>query len=120
MLIMVLLTPLTMFGFGTLFSKGAPADINSVYGYRTKNSKKSHETWEYAHRLFGKFWKIEGLITFPLSLAAMIFCYGKSIDFISRFGLIILLVQCVILFIPVIRVEHDLKKLFDRDGNRKQ
>lgn len=36
MLIMELLMPLTMIGFGRYFSNGAPKEINSVFGYRTK------------------------------------------------------------------------------------
>lgn len=37
MLIMELLMPLTMIGFGRYFSNGVPKEINSVFGYRTKN-----------------------------------------------------------------------------------
>ena len=35
MLIMDLLLPFTMIGFGRYFMKKAPKEINSVFGYRT-------------------------------------------------------------------------------------
>ena len=41
MLIMGLLIPLTMFGFGKLFLTRAPKNINMVFGYRTVMSMKN-------------------------------------------------------------------------------
>ena len=40
MLIMDLLLPFTMIGFGRYFMKKAPKEINSVFGYRTSMSIK--------------------------------------------------------------------------------
>ena len=41
MLIMDLLLPFTMIGFGRYFMKKAPKEINSVFGYRTSMSMKN-------------------------------------------------------------------------------
>ena len=41
MLIMGLLIPLTMVGFGKLFLTRAPKNINMVFGYRTVMSMKN-------------------------------------------------------------------------------
>ena len=45
MLIMDLLLPFTMIGFGRYFMKKAPKEINSVFGYRTSMSMKNKDTW---------------------------------------------------------------------------
>lgn len=45
MLIMDLLIPFTMIGFGKCFLKKAPDNINSVFGYRTSMSMKNKDTW---------------------------------------------------------------------------
>ena len=54
MLIMVLLIPLMMIGFGRLFLKKAPGTINAAFGYRTSMSMKNKDTWEFAHRYCGR------------------------------------------------------------------
>ena len=48
MLIMNLLIPFTMIGFGRHFMRKAPQKINGIYGYRTTMSMKNRETWEFA------------------------------------------------------------------------
>ena len=57
MLIMDLLLPFAMIGFGRYFMKKAPKEINSVFGYRTSMSMKNKDTWEFAHKYCGKFVK---------------------------------------------------------------
>lgn len=44
MLIMDLLIPFTMIGFGKMFLKKAPDQINYVFGYRTSMSMKNQDT----------------------------------------------------------------------------
>ena len=44
MLVMDLLIPLTMIIWGNYFMKKAPAQINSVFGYRTPMSMKNQDT----------------------------------------------------------------------------
>ncbi|MBE6023390.1 MAG: SdpI family protein [Cellulosilyticum sp.] len=56
MLLMTLLIPISMIGFGYYFSKKAPKEINNVLGYRTSRSMKNKETWQFAHNYFGKLW----------------------------------------------------------------
>ena len=73
MLCMVILMPVTMIIFGRCWQKRPPRKINDLYGYRTAMSMKSQETWDFAHRYFGKLWFILGLILLPLSAAAMLF-----------------------------------------------
>ena len=42
MLLMDLLIPFTMIGFGKYFIKSAPKEINAVFGYRTSMSMKNN------------------------------------------------------------------------------
>ena len=58
MLIMDLLIPFTMIGFGKMFLKKAPDQINYVFGYRTSMSMKNQDTWVFAHHYCGKIWYI--------------------------------------------------------------
>ena len=60
MLIMDLLLPFTMIGFGRYFMKKAPKEINSLFGYRTSMSMKNKDTWEFAHKYSGKVWYVCG------------------------------------------------------------
>ena len=96
-----------------------PKDINSFYGYRTSMSMKSRETWDFAHRYFGRLWFILGLMLLPLSAAAMLFLLGESVKAIGNASLIIMAFQLLFLIIPIFPTERALKKNFDRFGFRR-
>ena len=113
MLAVILLMPLTMIIFGRHFMHNPPKDINGSYGYRTSMSMKSRETWDFAHRYFGKLWFILGLILLPLSAAAMLFLLGKSV---GNASLVIMGVQLLFLIIPIFPTEAALKRNFDSNG----
>lgn len=119
MLAVSLLMPLTMIIFGRHFMHNPPKDINSSYGYRTSMSMKSRETWDFAHRYFGRLWFILGLILLPLSLAAMLFLLGKGVGAIGNASLVIMGVQLVFLVVPIFPTEAALKKNFDQFGFRR-
>ena len=76
MLIMDLLLPFTMIGFGRYFMKKAPKEINSVFGYRTSMSMKNKDTWEFAHKYCGK--KLNDNFEFCNSKCEN--CYEKMVD----------------------------------------
>ena len=119
MLVIVLLIPLTLTGFGAYFSKTAPKNINTVFGYRTSMSMKNMDTWIFAHKYIGKIWLISGLILLPLSVLLMLLILSKSLLFISNFGGALCGVQIIFMLIPVILTEKALKKVFDKNGNRR-
>ena len=73
MLILVLLIPLSVIGFGHYFSRNAPKEINMAFGYRTRMSMKNKETWEFAHHHCGKIWTIVGWILLLVSCITMLF-----------------------------------------------
>ena len=119
MLIMDLLIPLTMIGFGRFFLIKAPKEINVVFGYRTSHSMKNKDTWEFAHKYIGRLWYVGGLILLPLSVVPMLFVLGKSTDVVGNLGAAICIVQMISLIGSVFPTESALKKHFDKDGSRR-
>ena len=118
MLAVSLVIPLTMIIFGRHFMHSPPKEINGSYGYRTSMSMKSRETWDFAHRYFGRLWFILGLMLLPLSAAAMLFLLGESVKAIGNSSLIIMAFQLLFLIIPIFPTERALKKNFDQFGFR--
>lgn len=119
MLGMDLLCPIIMIIFGRIFLKAAPKDINYIYGYRTSMSMKNRDTWEFAHKLFGKIWIWTGVILLPVNVIPLIFVIGKSTDIISIVGMIVEAVNVIVIILSIFPTEIALKKTFDENGNRK-
>lgn len=121
MLVMNLLIPITMISFGHSFEKKPPKIERSkfAFGYRTVMSMKNADTWEYAHRFFGKLWFRFGIVLGLISIIPWFFVIGKDKDTIGFAGLIISYVQMAVMLIPVIPTEISLRKRFDKNGNRK-
>lgn len=119
MLIMDLLIPAIMIGFGSYSATRAPKDINYVFGYRTTMSMKNKDTWEFAHHNNGKIWRFVGWVMLLPSIVAMIFVFGKSSDTVGIFGGIVVCVQTVILIVSIIPTEVALRKTFDENGFRR-
>ena len=119
MLIMDLLLPFTMIGFGRYFMKKAPAEINSVFGYRTSMSMKNKDTWKFAHKYCGKIWYVCGLVMLPLTVILFLALIGKSQDCVGTAGGIIMGIQLVPLLGSIIPTEMALRKHFDISGRRR-
>ena len=119
MLVNTLLIPVIMLFFGHRFLiNGAPKNISGFYGYRTHRSMMSWDTWEFAHRYFGKLWPTAALIMIPVSAALMALTVKMSIDAVSIFGVLLMGVQAAVLVISIFVTESALKKNFDEHGNR--
>jgi len=112
MLCMDFLIPLAMIGFGLVFLRWPPHEINGVYGYRTARSMASQEAWDFAHKYMGKLWLIVGLCVLPPTVAVMLPCLGKDTDTVGFWGGIWCLVECVIMILPIIPTERALKRRF--------
>lgn len=116
MLLMDLLIPVLMIGIGKLFQKRPPKRINGVYGYRTKRSMRTQETWDFAHRYFGALWVKIGLVLLPLSVLPLILVYGKEIDLIGTVGVVVTGVEILPMIAAIFPTEHALKENFDEYG----
>ena len=119
MILVDLIIPFTMIGFGRVFMKNPPEKINMTYGYRTAMSMKSVETWEFAHSYCGKLWIRLGLALLA-SVLPLFFCFGRDIDTIALVGLVICGVQLVVMMCSIIPIERALKRSFDEAGRRKK
>ena len=117
MLIMDLLTPAIMIGFGRGFMKHPPKTINMVYGYRTSMSMKNKETWDFAHKYFGKLWYICGLAILLPTVIVMIAVLGKDTDTVGTAGGILCVLQLVPLIGCIFPTECALRRHFDKQGN---
>lgn len=120
MLIMDLLIPLTMIFFGKMFIRKPPKEVNMFFGYRTSMSMKNKDTWDFAHKYYGKIWYYCGLVTLPLTALAMLMVLGKSEDCIGRAGGMICMIQMIPLVGGILPTELALRKQFDRDGVRRE
>ena len=119
MLVIDLLIPLTMIGFGRLFLKKTPKDINALFGYRTSMSMKNAETWEFAHKFCGRIWFVGGLIMLPLSVIPLLFVIGSDTTAVSCVGSVVVFVQMIPLIGAIFPTEAALKKNFDENGKRR-
>lgn len=120
MLVMDLLTPLIMIGFGKYFLKNPPKEINKVFGYRTAMSMKNKDTWTFAHRHFGKVWYLCGLAVLLASVIVMGMVIGKPENTVALAGGILCCVQMFFLIGGIIPTEIAPHRLFDKNGNRRK
>ena len=119
MLVNALIIPVIMLIFGHRFLvNGAPKNINGFYGYRTHRSMMSWDTWEFAHKYFGKLWQTAALVMIPVSIALMALTVKMSIDAVSIFGVFLMGIQAAVIVISIFVTEATLKKNFDQHGNR--
>lgn len=119
MVIVVSFVPIEMIIFGNMFLKNPPKKPNWAFGYRTKFSVKSQETWDFSQNLIGKYWKTLGLVLLPLSNATLAIISGCDIDTIGTVVGVIEIVQCLFMIGATVAVSSKLKKVFDANGVRK-
>lgn len=119
MLVIDLILPLIMIIFGIIFLVNIPKEKN----YLEVNSKKMFseydETWQFAHRYYGKLSTIIGLLLIPITVIAMLFLINKSQLLIGVFGIGIMIVEGGIVLLPIIPVKRAVKNEFDEFGCRK-
>lgn len=119
MVIVVSFVPIEMIIFGNMFLKNPPKEPNWAFGFRTKFSMKSQETWDFSQNLNGKYWKTLGLVLLPLSNAILAIMNGCDIDTIGKVVGVIEIVQCLFMLGSAVAVSAKLKKVFDANGVRK-
>ncbi len=119
MLVMDLMIPFTMIGFGRYFLKTAPKEINTLFGYRTTMSMKNKDTWIFAHNYCGKIWYVGGLIMLPISIVVMLMVIGKTEGAVGTAGGILCVVQMIPLIGSIFPTEKALKNTFDENGDRR-
>lgn len=119
MLIMDLLIPAIMIGFGALFIKTPPEKINYLFGYRTSMSMKNEDTWAFAHKQCGKVWLRVGMCLLIISVILLCFMPERDVSTVGTVGGAICALQTVCLVASIVPTEIALNKTFDKNGNRK-
>lgn len=119
MFLMDLLIPLLMIIYGYVYSQRAPKKINYFSGYRTRRSMQNKETWDFAHRYFGRLSLVFGLVLMPLTIIAAPTFRNTDVETVGIMGTLLMTGQIVFLIILIIPTEIALKKNFDKDGNRR-
>ena len=120
MLVMNLLIPATMIGFGLMFLKKPPSKINGWYGYRTSRSMKNQDTWDFAQSYIGMVWWKWGWALVPLAVvgqALTLLC--PTVESMCYWSLVPTTAETVVLMASIVPVERALKQNFDKDGNRR-
>ena len=93
---------------GVIMWNFPPKKINRLYGYRTKNSMKSQETWDFAQKFSASQMIKLGLL---LAMTGMI---GFVINTNERTGMIIgFCLMFLMIIILLIRVELAIKNKFN-------
>ncbi|CUX51476.1 hypothetical protein BN3456_03006 [Clostridium sp. C105KSO13] len=73
-----LLVPLSMVVLGKRWSKKPPVNINDLSGYRTRMSRLNQDTWNYAHKYWGKINFVIGLILIIMTIMFLVFIKNRS------------------------------------------
>ncbi len=120
LLIAVLLVPVFLVINGSVFANKAPKEMEGINGYKTKRSRLSQETWEFANCYAARIERVVGWALLAISLAGMLYLKGKDEGSTGSFSTEIICVQmCVLYFAVILPTEAALKKNFDESGRRK-
>ena len=119
LLVVNLLIPAVMIGFGRMMEKKPPKKVNGFYGYRTSRSMKNQDTWDFAQRYMGKVWWKWGWIMLPpvvLAQALTLLC--PTVNAMCSWSLVPMTAELVVLMASISPVERALKQNFDGNGNK--
>lgn len=108
-----MIVPIMIILIGISYKYRAPKDINKFHGYRTKESMKSEEAWDYAHSYGANIWIITGII-----LAIVIFFNKMFIEISPEYlSLINIIISLIGMVIPVPIIDNKMKKKFKSRHN---
>ena len=117
MLVINLLIPMIMIGFGIRFMNKPPKKINKLFGFRTTLSMKNMDTWIFAHKHCGKLWRNIGLSIIIPSMIATFIALGREETNADVFTAIHIGIQIIIMLISSFFTEKALHENFDIQGN---
>ena len=95
---------------GFWFKFSPPKKINYFFGFRTKNTMKNQDHWNYAHHFSGKLFLFFGIILFALGFALSFSKFDQNLHDIGAIAIFIAGVGFI-----VVKTELALKKKF---GNK--
>ncbi len=93
---------------GSLVYQFPPQDVNPLVGYRTKNSMKSKERWDFAQKYAFKLMTNIGVVLMCLSVFGLVFKVKDSVGgYISTMEVIMATI------ILIYKTERAIKQKFD-------
>ena len=121
LLICNLIAPAVMIGFGRLFEKNPPREINAAFGYRTSRSMKNQDAWDFAQRYMGELWRKVGWAMLPLAvLGQVLTLLCPTMESMCLWSLAPVTAEVTVMLIAtILLVERALKKNFDQNGTRR-
>lgn len=104
---------------GKLIKNHSPK-INYVFGYRTKMSMKTNETWQFANNYAGNLMiNCSKILLIILFISQIFILNQKDYKIASFYSLGISFITISSFFYTIIKTEIKLRKLFDKNGNKK-
>ena len=110
-----IIIPLVMLVSGVLSVKKPPKNINAFVGYRTERSQKSKQAWDFAQKYFGILFLKTGVAVLAMTLVASLAVIRLDIKVWSIECVILIVLQTISVFVPIILTEKKLKSKFDGD-----
>ncbi len=105
---------LPILGVFWYFKKFPPQKLNSWYGYRTPSSMRNQDTWQEANTFSADLLFKAMILSLVVSILSIFFFKGEISILISTIFMV------AMLFSGIIATELRLKKLFNKDGTRKE
>ncbi len=117
--LVTLVLPAVMEVSGLVMMLHPPKERNMFFGYRTRRSLLSKETWDFANYYGGALYVYFGfyIVTATLLTDIVLRVTGAGTRVAGVAALVMVLVQALCFVIPVCFVEAKLKSNFDSEGN---
>lgn len=99
---------------GFILWKHPPKEINGVSGWRTEQSEKNQETWNFANLLGAKCTLILGIIEFLCTFISLFIASGFDENEAAMFMIVLVIIQSACIAIVYVYVERKLRKHFNQ------
>ena len=120
LVILQLLGPILLAGFGALYLFKPAPEANYRYGFKTYYGMGSIEAWQFSQRIAGMiFGGLGAVFLLAMTIVALTFI-GKDLFRIAGTVIICLLIQAVFTLAARITIAVLCRKYFDKDGNHRR
>lgn len=114
MFLMNLILPISFYVIEKRYSVSPPEEINNLRGFRTSASMQSPEAWLFVQKYMGKIMKKASVPLGIISALLMLYPIGKSDNFVSFYGGVIVFLQILIMFVLIIKINKTVKEKFSK------
>lgn len=106
-----LVVPVVMIAGG--FVLRGRANISSTDSDRKVFPKVTDEVWVRSHHICARVWIVVGSIMLVLTAIFQFLLIDSEHSHIGNMGILFVTLQCLVLLITLVHVEHAVKKIFD-------